>query len=73
MITDAEYQDLIDKIHYLERENELLKEQIELYKKILTKGESQFIPQFIPYPYPGGWNPVIPTVTYSTNTDYKSE
>ena len=68
MITDAEYQDLIDKIHYLERENELLKEQI------LTK-ESQSTPQFIPYPYPGGWwNPTIPpVVTYSTSTDYKSE
>lgn len=70
MVTDAECQDLIDKLHYLERENELLKEQIELYKKILAK-ESQFIPQFIPYP--GGWNPAIPTVTYSTNTDYKTE
>lgn len=72
MITDAEYQDLIDKIHYLERENELLKEQIELYKKILAK-ESQSTPQFIPYPG-GWWNPVIPPiVTYSTSTDYKSE
>lgn len=72
MITDAEYQDLIDKIHYLERENELLKEQIELYKKILAK-ESQFIPQFVPVPYPGGWNPATPIVTYHTGTDYKFE
>lgn len=64
MVTDAECQDLVDKIHYLERENELLKEQIELYKKLLSKEETRFIPQFVPYTE--GWNPKISTITYST-------
>ena len=73
MITNDEYYSLIEKIHYLERENQLLKEQIELYKKLqLLNKESQiqFIPQFVPY-YPN-FDPDIPTITYCSTTNQKT-
>jgi len=67
MITNDEYYSLVEKIHYLERENELLKEQIELYKKILAKEERiQFVP------YLGGWNPDTPTITYCSTINKKT-
>lgn len=58
------------EIEMLKQENKLLREQIELYKKLLEKEEQkEKEKEYIPYPYyPNPWWQ-YPSVTWSDHTD----
>ena len=62
-----------EKIEVLEKENKLLKEQIELLKELKTKTKTEYVPY-----YPWWWynnipeiksTPTSPTITWCSNTD----
>ncbi len=54
------------EVEMLKQENKLLKEQIELYKKLLEEKDKKKEKEYIPYPY---YPYQYPSVTWSDHTD----
>jgi hypothetical protein len=60
------------EVEMLKQENKLLKEQIELYKKLLEEKDKKKEKEYIPYPYyPNPYQ--FPSVTWSDHTDLLSD
>ena len=58
------------EVEMLKQENKLLKEQIELYKKLLEEKDKKKEKEYIPYPYhPNPYPYQYPTITWN-DPDY---